>query len=439
MTPDFCDLVHASFFTGIGGFDLGALMAGIRTEFQVERDEFCLSKLNKNFPNVTKYKDIRDFIKHDAAKYRGTIDIISGGFPCQGFSVAGRRLGTADDRYLWPEMLAGIDIIRPAWVIAENVTGILSMEDESGVLRSVFPTVENRTITRYDTVDIFEGIYTRQAEMLVERICQDLEKIGYQVAPFVVPAASIGAPHRRDRVWLIANAEGVEIGAGLRAGEPRRKRRAGLGNIRRQRDVTDAGKVGRETGNEEPNAANRGQGGQRQNGTTERLGVVGDATDADNSKLGRTNEAGNFQDPTETTEGTTRQQHRERLRPGLGYVLEDATDAVGKRRDRRENVEGKEQAERSRAPRNGSANDADTDGARCKEQYTAAVANYPGFNAGVFVEHWSKWTAEPGVCGMDDGIPERLDRIAALGNAIAPHVAFAYFDTIKKIELGSIK
>ena len=161
---------HASLFSGIGGFDLAAQWVGWTNVFQVEIDEFCQKVLTKNFPNVTKYRDIYEF---KGEKYRGQVDVISGGFPCQPFSQAGKRQGTKDDRYLWPEMLRIITEVRPAWVVGENVAGLLSMEN-------------GRTL---------------------EKILTDLEDEGYQVEVFLIPACGIGAWHRRDRVWIVANSK----------------------------------------------------------------------------------------------------------------------------------------------------------------------------------------------------------------------------------------
>ena len=97
-------------FAGIGGFGLAGHWAGIETVAQVEIDDFCQKILQKNFPNAAKYRDIKEF---DGSKYRGTIDIVSGGFPCQPYSTAGKRLGKDDERHLWPEMLRVIREIAP--------------------------------------------------------------------------------------------------------------------------------------------------------------------------------------------------------------------------------------------------------------------------------------------------------------------------------------
>lgn len=153
---------HASLFSGIGGFDLAAQWMGWENVFQVEIDKFCQKVLEKNFPNVTRYGDIKEF---DGTKYRGAIDILSGGFPCQPFSIAGSRRGIQDDRYLWPEMFRVIGEIKPQYVIGENVS---------------------------------------ESWKLVEQICNDLEKEGYQVEPINITACAVGADHIRQRYWFLA-------------------------------------------------------------------------------------------------------------------------------------------------------------------------------------------------------------------------------------------
>lgn len=158
---------HGSLFTGIGGFDLAAEWMGWENVFQVEIDDFCQKVLTKNFPNVERYKDIKEF---DGTKYRGAVDIISGGFPCQPFSQAGKRKGTADNRYLWPEMLRIIGEVQPGWVVGENVRGLTNWN----------------------------------GGLVFDQVQADLEAEGYEVLPFLLPACAVNAPHRRDRIWFVA-------------------------------------------------------------------------------------------------------------------------------------------------------------------------------------------------------------------------------------------
>jgi DNA (cytosine-5)-methyltransferase 1 len=161
-------MTHGSLFSGIGGFDLAAEWMGWENLFHCEWNEFGQKVLNYYWPNAELFTDIT---KSDFTKYANRIDILSGGFPCQPYSHAGKRLGKEDERHLWPEMLRAIREIQPTWVVGENVSGLISW---NGGL-------------------VFHEVQT------------DLEAEGYEVQPFVLPAAGVGScPHRRDRVWFIA-------------------------------------------------------------------------------------------------------------------------------------------------------------------------------------------------------------------------------------------
>ena len=190
--------IMGSLFSGIGGFELAGTWLSWQVAFHCEIEAFPRQVLQYYWPNAQSYTDIKTT---DFTKYANKIDVLTGGFPCQPFSVAGNRTGTEDNRYLWPEYLRAIRQIKPATVVGENVTGIFSMAE-----REVFARVEGKTITRYADVDKYEAVYIRQEKMLVASICEDLEKEGYKVQPFVIPAAGVGAPHRRNRVWFVAHA-----------------------------------------------------------------------------------------------------------------------------------------------------------------------------------------------------------------------------------------
>ncbi len=158
---------HGSLFSGIGGFDLAAQWMGWTNVFHTEWNEFGQKVLQHHFPNSIQYHDI---IKTDYSIHRKDIDIITGGFPCQPFSLAGKRKGTDDERYLWHEMLRAIQQIQPTYVVAENVRGLLTID----------------------------------GGMVFEQVCADLEAEGYEVQPVLLPAAGVNAPHRRDRIFIIA-------------------------------------------------------------------------------------------------------------------------------------------------------------------------------------------------------------------------------------------
>ena len=159
---------HASLFSGIGGAELAASWLGWTNVFHCEIQEFQRKVLEYWFPNSISYEDIT---KTDFSEWRGHIDVLTGGFPCQPFSVAGKRKGAEDNRYLWGEMLRDIRQIQPTWVVGENVNGILSM---------VQPSKETK-MGRTD--DLFDEnfIYRKEQKFTIEAICEDLESAGYSV------------------------------------------------------------------------------------------------------------------------------------------------------------------------------------------------------------------------------------------------------------------
>jgi DNA (cytosine-5)-methyltransferase 1 len=161
-------MIHVSLFSGVGGLDLAAEWAGFETVLQVEKDPYCLKVLAKHWPDVRRIEDIHD-VKGDEVEQ--SVTIISGGPPCQGHSVAGKRLGKADPRYLWPEMLRVIRAIQPAWVVFENVLGILS-------------------------------------DGTVETVVLDMEATGYEVSPpLVFQAYACGASFEGYRVFVVSHAK----------------------------------------------------------------------------------------------------------------------------------------------------------------------------------------------------------------------------------------
>jgi len=160
---------HLDLFSGIGGFALAARWAGIETVAFCEIEDFPRKVLAKNFPGVPIHRDIRELNGSDYA----AVDLITGGYPCQPFSLAGKRKGTEDDRHLWPEMRRVIAQARPAWIVAENVTGHITLG--------------------------------------LDQVLTELECEGYAARAIVVPACATGAPHRRDRVWIIAHAKGERL------------------------------------------------------------------------------------------------------------------------------------------------------------------------------------------------------------------------------------
>ena len=189
---------HLGLFEGIGGFSLAARWMDWETKGWVEINPFCQKVLKHHFPEAQGFSDIKKFsyaVYKSILRNRGikdrSIDIITGGFPCQPYSSAGLRKGTDDPRHLWPYMLETIRQFKPTWVVGENVRGI----------------------TNWNGGLVFEQVQT------------ELEAIGYEVQAFVLPACSVGAPHRRDRVWFVAYCPDT------RAESVRRKRKNSVVNL----------------------------------------------------------------------------------------------------------------------------------------------------------------------------------------------------------------
>lgn len=202
-------LTHMSLFSGIGGLDLAAEMAGFTTVGQCEWADYPTKVLEKHWPHVPRWRDIRTLNKESFYERTGlrTVDVISGGFPCQPFSTAGKRRGTDDDRYLWPEMLRVVQELRPSWVAGENVAGLVSMVKSRKAVG-----VEGRSVNRLPDGDYYEAAWVQQEDMLLVELIGDLERIGYEVQAFVIPACAVGAAHRRGRLALVAHANGGDGG-----------------------------------------------------------------------------------------------------------------------------------------------------------------------------------------------------------------------------------
>ena len=170
-------------FSGLGGFSLGLERTGqFKTVAFCEIDKFCTLILQKHWKGTKIYNDVKEITKEKFITDGIQLpDIITGGFPCQPFSVAGKQKGTSDDRHLWPEMFRIIQEFTPRWVVGENVKGITNIQDG----------------------------------MVFETVCTDLEGAGYEVRTFNIPACSVGAPHRRERMWIVAHSS--KFGCGSRS------------------------------------------------------------------------------------------------------------------------------------------------------------------------------------------------------------------------------
>jgi DNA (cytosine-5)-methyltransferase 1 len=380
-------MTHGSLFSGIGGFDLAAQWMGWENKFHCEWNEFGQKVLHHYWPEAELFTDIT---KSDFKKYHGTIDIISGGFPCQPYSMAGKRLGKEDDRHLWPEMLRVIREVRPRWVVGENVFGLVNW---NGGL--VFNEVQS-----------------------------DLEAEGYEVQPYVLPAAAVNAPHRRDRVWFVAHAKDIrwngreckfreKINQDTTRFCQHRQERSQMGTELERHSKewiaadTDLHGCNERNGEHEEQSGERGFDAQRD---IEQSHVDGDAANTNKRPKGSSREGGilerswseNNDEPGQW--GGKAEQHIGRLN-----VQRDATDTM--RSGRWENN------------REGESKFFDENGK---------------------IGAWDTFPTQSPICGRNDGISTGLDNITfskwrnesikAYGNAVVPQVVLQIFKTIQAYE-----
>jgi DNA (cytosine-5)-methyltransferase 1 len=376
---------HLGLFEGIGGFSLAARWAGWHTVAWCEINPFGQQVLKYHFPNATGHGDIT---KTDFTVYRGTVDIITGGFPCQPYSTAGKRLGKEDERHLWPQMLRAIREVQPRWVVGENVAGLVNWSD--GL--------------------VFEEVQT------------DLEAEGYEVLAFVLPACGVDAPHRRDRVWFVAYSENSRGSAEF--GQVQSTN----GEVPERYDNAESGDTGCDGfvayASGEPSERMRSE--QRSAGISEQRefggsgGRVGDGV-------------------TAYTPSNRRQRQRQRvaLEKGLQPRSEPGWQLAG-RLERLCHVGDAPNPSNKRLQRSEEQGSAGGIGQESHKQPARCVR-----------PNWAEFPTQPPVCSRDDGFPARLDGIAfskwrsesvkAYGNAIVPQVALQIFNSINEFELQNSK
>lgn len=355
-------LTHLSLFSGIGGLDLAAEWAGFETIGQCEWAEYPTKVLEKHWPDVERWKDIRTLTGESFYERtgRGTVDIISGGFPCQPFSVAGKQRGEEDDRYLWPEMVRVIKELRPTWIVGENVAGIV--------------------------------------RMALPDILSELETCGYRTRTFLIPACAVGARHRRYRVAIVAHAERVgERGLSIGTGEILSRFGGGCEDVQ----YADC------TGRKEQHIAAISD--------SERFACGG----CDEGNVPNSNGTGlQTERAREQTAGTARKDS----------IISDANNGSGALRRNRE-FSTAEETRRERSNIRGRAEEYEPRQRRPAEPRLGRMADgIPDWVDGY-------WDAEPaGVPRVANGVPDRVGRLKALGNAVVPQQFYPIFKAIAEIE-----
>ena len=377
---------HGSLFSGIGGPEIAAEIMGWKNMFHCEINPFGRKILDYWFPNSKSYEDIT---KTDFTEWREKINVLTGGFPCQPFSVAGQRKGAEDNRYLWPEMLRAIREIQPDWVVGENVAGILSMvqpgsETALGREESLFGEVDRKRILH-------------RQEYVVETVCNDLEREGYSVQPVVIPACAVGAPHRRDRVFFIAHRADAGVKGMQRKWED---------NILSGRTVSDT------------NSHRWRDGKNRQVTIAERKGTadIGTFREDGTSSYSQCSGSGQIQQEIQSEQSNGHSFDSNGGEWDAPYSSSEGLSTLrfptSIEKKKWENEDG------------------------CSVQPAGNVRRAS------FAERWKNFPTQSPVCSRDDGISTRLDGIAfskwrqesikAYGNAIVPQVMYEIFQAIQE-------
>jgi len=338
-------------FSGLGGFSLGLERTGrYKTVAFCEIDKYCTLLLQKHWKGIKIYNDVKKITKEGfEADGIESPDIITGGFPCQPFSVAGKQKGTNDDRHLWPEMFRIIKAFKPRFVIGENVPGIVNIQD--GV---VFETV-----------------------------CTDLESQGYEVQPFNIPAAAVGAPHQRKRIWIIASLE--NSGRTLRQGSSiREKNEDEVGK-------ENANQHQRSSSSSESNVANADT--RLSDGQKKELQSRGQASISSRERENVTDTK------SISSDGREHREHQEK-RSGQGKIRRESSEELANTDSER--LEGLGQS-------------------RSQFNETSSSTSRSEERQGQVDQGW--WEFEPNVGRVAHGVPGRVHRLKALGNSIVPQIA----------------
>jgi DNA (cytosine-5)-methyltransferase 1 len=378
METNILKMTHGSLFSGIGGFDLAAEWMGWDNIFHCEWNPFGQKVLKHHFPNSISYNDIT---KTDFSIHRGKIDILTGGFPCQPYSTAGLRKGKEDERHLFPEMLRCIKEVKPRWIIGENVRGLVNWN----------------------------------GGMVFNEVCDDLEREGYEVQPFLIPAAGVNAPHQRYRIWFVAYSNNNGTHSRFREVQNENGKvsewnnNAKFSDSNTSNDVTNSISIGRNQNDRFTN---------RESNVINQIGETGIITNSDNKK--RLWEINNDREwESKEQESYNRNQLWNNIRS-----ISESKNATDSEQFRLEHSEKR-------------GNFTESEGKTQRERSSFADK----FKA----NGWSRFPTKPPVCGGDDGLPRELDNITfpkwrqesikAYGNAIVPQVAHQLFKAIQEFEL----
>ena len=343
-------------FSGIGGFSYGLERIGFKTVAFCEMDKYCKLVLQKHWKGVKIYNDVKEITKERLEADGVELpEILTGGFPCQPFSIAGKQKGTNDDRHLWPEMFRIIKELKPKWIIGENVRGIVNIQDG----------------------------------MVFETVCTDLESEGYEVQAFNIPAAGVGAPHRRERIWIVANSrrtlrQGTELG---KTNEDETKKE-------------DADQHQRSSSPSKSDVANANS--DRSTERRERQTIEKE------SYGGRSIERGSKINGRQRCVRETRQSERDDVANTISRDVETG-------RERQRGVRKESQGQ-------GTSSDVTSSG--------ETVANSG---------EGSWWHVEPDVGRVAHGVPGRVYRLKGLGNSIVPKIAEEIGKAIMKAEADDVR
>jgi len=392
-------VTHVELFAGTGGISIAAEWAGFRTVAQVEQDPYCLKVLEKHWPDVHRVSDIRDFPDQDY----GAVTLVSGGFPCQPFSAAGKRRGKEDDRYLWPEMRRVIAELKPTWIVAENVAGLISMAQFDSL-----PELGPSASDQYRIGDV----YCRTGSGVLKTILEEIEALGYEVAPIVVPAAGAGAPHYRYRVFIVAKSNGAGGGGEIRnpGNEGRRSCQDGRESIPsetgRNKDIAkrDPRAAGQDVANTPSLRCEQGTG--EGNHTGRFPGFDEESGDNSEARPGRQDVAN-----TESVRGSAIQ------------------------RDEPDGVLSADVSDTDKQHGNSSGSGA---GQICGESRKTEIqrsdwwAVEPGM--GNLADGFSTWLVEPDIPRVARGVKDRVNKLRALGNAVVPQQIYPILQAIAEVE-----